>query len=300
MLPMTGRSEDRVTYPEFYNLPDGDLLSLYRIGASGNGNLVLNRYDVRRGSWETVQENLIDGQGRRSAYWQAAVDEQGTLHLSWVWRESGDVATNHDLCYAKSGDGGRTWQKSNGLPSAIPITIDNAEVAARIPQQHELMNQTSMAADAHGHPLIATYWREEGTDVPQYHVVHHDGSKWRDSNVGRQTVAFRLGGAGTKGVPISRPQIMAGDNQAYLLYRDEGRGSKVSLAICNDLTKGQWRVADLTESSVARWEPSYDIALWQKSRQLHAFVQRVEQRDGEGTLDVPPEMVYVLEWRPVK
>ena len=36
-LPMLGRKEKRVTYPEFYNLSGGNLLFLYRDGASGAG-----------------------------------------------------------------------------------------------------------------------------------------------------------------------------------------------------------------------------------------------------------------------
>src|SRR5207248_1481575 len=48
---MTGIAEDRVSYPEFYKLPKGDLLFLYRNGASGNGNLVINRYLVAAKKW---------------------------------------------------------------------------------------------------------------------------------------------------------------------------------------------------------------------------------------------------------
>ena len=59
---------------------------------------------------------LLDGQGQRNAYWQVAIDPQGSVHLSWVWRETPDVATNHDLGYAKSTDGGLTWQTSTGEP----------------------------------------------------------------------------------------------------------------------------------------------------------------------------------------
>ncbi|KOH45986.1 hypothetical protein NC99_11980 [Sunxiuqinia dokdonensis] len=44
--PMIGGNEQTVSYPEFYALPDGDLLFAYREGGSGNGNLVLNRYDL--------------------------------------------------------------------------------------------------------------------------------------------------------------------------------------------------------------------------------------------------------------
>ena len=44
--PMTGNGEEDVTYPEFHTLPSGDLLFVYRSGASGRGNMVMNRYDL--------------------------------------------------------------------------------------------------------------------------------------------------------------------------------------------------------------------------------------------------------------
>lgn len=301
-LPMTGKHEDRVTYPEFYNLADGGLLFIYRDGASGSGNLVMNRYDAATGTWQQIQENLIDGQRQRNAYSQAAVDDKGVIHVSWVWRESGDVATNHDLCYAKSADGGKTWLKSTGEQYTLPITQANAEIAVAIPQKQELINQTSMTTDAKGRPYIATYWREKDADIPQYHVAYHDGQKWQVSTIGKQTIPFRLGGTGTKRIPISRPQILAdstgGVDRAYLLFRDEGRGSKASVAICDDLSKSDWRIEDLTADSLGQWEPSFDMARWQRDKVINAFVQRAEQRDGEGVANVPPEMVYILEWKP--
>lgn len=60
--PMTGKDEDDVTYPEFYRMPSGDLLFAYRSGASGRGNLVLNRYDLKSRKWSRVQDILIDGE----------------------------------------------------------------------------------------------------------------------------------------------------------------------------------------------------------------------------------------------
>src|SRR5690606_3499356 len=95
---MTGKQEDKVTYPESQNLSDGSLLFLYRSGASGRGNLVVNRYKPETGQWKQLHQNLIDGQGIRSAYWQTHVDSNG-IHLSWIWRESWDVTTNHDIAY---------------------------------------------------------------------------------------------------------------------------------------------------------------------------------------------------------
>ena len=84
--------------------------------------------------------------------------------------------------YAKSTDGGKTWQKPNGEQYRLPITADNAEYAARIPQRHELINTTSMCADAAGRPYIATFWRPQGTKVPQYHLIYYDGSEWQLPN----------------------------------------------------------------------------------------------------------------------
>jgi hypothetical protein len=152
-LSMTGQNEDKVTYPEFYKLPGGDLLFFYRDGQSGNGNLILNRYSVKTKKWTRVQDNLIDGEKSRNAYWQIAIDSKGTIHLSWVWRESPDVASNHDMCYARSADGGKTWARTNGEKYSLPITAATAEYAARIPQKSELINQTSMFADEEGKPI---------------------------------------------------------------------------------------------------------------------------------------------------
>ena len=94
---MTGVDEGDVTYPEFYPLTDGDLLFVYRSGSSGRGNLVMNRYSLKDHKWARVQDVLIDGEDKRNAYWQLYVDEKGTIHLSWVWRETWQVETNHDL-----------------------------------------------------------------------------------------------------------------------------------------------------------------------------------------------------------
>ena len=72
-----GSNEDKVTYPQFFNLPDGRLLFLYRDGSSGNGNLTINRNDPATQAWQRLHDVLIDGQNQRSVYWQATVDAEG-------------------------------------------------------------------------------------------------------------------------------------------------------------------------------------------------------------------------------
>jgi hypothetical protein len=301
-MVMTGLNEKKVSYPEFYKLPDGNLLFFYRDGGSGQGNMVINRYNIQTKKWKQLHSNLIDGETKRNAYWQAFVDKKGTIHLSWVWRESPDVASNHDMCYARSADGGITWTKSNAEEYQLPITAATAEYAVHIPQQSELINQTSMYADALGHPYIATYWCEQGDSVPQYHLIYKKGKQWQVQNLGFRKNAFSLSGAGTKRIPVSRPQIIvwsAGKSIcAAIIFRDEERGGKISAAICSDIDKNKWVIKNLQNTAMGSWEPSYDTELWKQKRVVHLFVQKTDQTDAEGRSDMMPQMVQVLEWKP--
>ena len=104
---MTGQ-EDRVTYPEFCNLPDGGLLYMFREGMSGNGDTYLSRYDPAFGTWVPVhaaggsRSPFIKGRGwtpNSNAYPNNFIlDGQRRLHLVWTWRyntilppSSGDI-----------------------------------------------------------------------------------------------------------------------------------------------------------------------------------------------------------------
>lgn len=306
-MEMIGSEEEAVTYPEFHRLPDGRLIFLYRDGSSGNGNLVINRYDPGSYEWERLHRVLIDGEGERNAYWQAATDSRGTLHLSWVWRESSDVATNHDICYARSRDGGLSWETSEGRPYELPITASTAEYAALIPQESELINQTSMAVDHQGRPFIATYFTPEGEGVPQYHMIHKGKDGWSVSQVTRRKTGFSLSGGGTKKIPISRPQILLQDHpggkRVYLLFRDQERGNSVTLGWTDPEYPDAWRFSELTGEPLGSWEPTYDTELWKNEGKLHLFVQKAGQGDGETLEAMDPQPVRILEvplpaWNP--
>ena len=294
---MTGIDEGNVTYPEFYNLPGGDLLFVYRSGASGRGNMAINRYITTEKRWKRVQDSLLDGQEVRSPYWQLYVDANGVIHVSWVWRETWLVETNHDLCYARSSDGGRTWQRSDGSEYQLPITAQNAEYALRIPQNSELINQTSMTADTLSHPYIATYWRSEDSEVPQYRIVWHDGEQWHTSQVANRTEPFSLSGGGTKMIPVSRPRIVVDGNRIALIVRDAERGSHPALYVSETGPEGEWKYLPLTSFSVDAWEASFDIPRWQRKGILSIFIQNTHQGDGERTIPSDPTPVYILETR---
>lgn len=301
-MTMTGAMEDNVTYPQFYKMPNGNLIFMYRYGVSGNGNLVINSYDHHSQQWTRLQENLIDGEGARNAYWQACIDKNGVIHVSWVWRETWDVSTNHDLCYARSADGGKTWQTYTGESYSLPINIDNAEVAWEIPQKSSLINQTSMSADENGNPVIATYWKDDKTQKPQYQVVYCNDDGWNKKVISNRASDFKLGGGGTKKIPISRPQVMIKTENStttvIVVFRDEERENRPSVYVNTNFPDGDGDTFDLSKDDLGSWEPSYDTERWKQSGILALFKQKVDQVDAEGLAEAEPTEVSVLEWKP--
>lgn len=294
---MTGKEEEKVSYPQFYNLRNGNLLFLYRSGQSGRGVLIANIYNLMDKKWSQIHKNLIDGEDQRNAYWQAFVDEKGDIHLSWVWRETWDVSTNHDIAYAVSRDNGITWEKTTGEKYKLPITATSAEYAWKVPENSSLINQTSITADAQGNPYIANYWNEKG--ITQYHIVYYSEGIWKKENTGLRNSFFQLGGGGTKRLPVSRPEILVNAEKnsllTYLLFRDEERGNKISLAYKDLASTDQWKIKDLTSHSVGEWEPNFDKDLFREKKKLHIFVQKVTQVDGEGLASEPATPVQILE-----
>ncbi len=299
LLSMTHTNENNVTYPEFYKLSNGDLLFVYRDGASGRGNLVMNRYNLKDQAWSRIHDVLIDGENQRNAYWQIWVDSNDYIHISWVWRESWMVETNHDLCYAFSQDGGKTWLNSKKEVYTLPINAENAEYIVSIPENSELINQTSMVADQWSNPYIATYWRDQDSDRPQYRIVWFDGKKWNINQVYERKTSFTLSGGGTKRIPISRPKLVVNNNldsiECYFMFRDEDRLNRVSIAYTPNLIGNHWNIKDYTTFTVDAWEPNFDTNLWKEQKKLHLFIQRNGQGDGERKEKIEPQPIYVLE-----
>lgn len=307
-ISMLGRDEVSVTYPQFYPTRDGGLLFLYRDGGSGNGRLILNRFDPSSRQWQRLQSNLIDGEGERSAYWDMTIDADGGLHLAWTWRETPDVASNHDLLYAYSPDGGRHWQRSDGTAYSLPITVDSAEFAAKIPQNRNLMNPPMVATDPWLRPYISSYWSVTEGERPRFAVVYRRDERWLTAPGPMAGRDFELKGWGTKRPPISRAALLVeskGDKgRAHLIYRDDSLGSRVVLATVEDLEAQdpeapKWDRRFLTEVDVGAWEPSVDPIQWLQTGQAHLLLQRVDQVDGddESGSDVPGSPLELLIWR---
>lgn len=313
---MLGNQEQSVTYPQFFRLPDGDLLFQYRDGGSGNGQLVMNRYNTKNHRWQRIHNSLIDGQGKRSAYWDMAQDKQGHLHLAWIWRETPDVSSNHDIAYARSADGGRTWTTLNGKPLKLPLNQANADYAFRIPPKSNLMNPPVVAVDSEGHPFIASYWSPKPKAKPRYHVIYATEGHWEEMEGPEADEYFSLSGNGTKHPPMSRPVLLvesslsSGADKAvgeevdwvHLIYRNH-LGQLVA-ATTNKLAQPTWKERLLIKDSLGAWEPTIDPVQWSRFGQVQMLVQPVEQSDGDDqgsptateTKEPPSSPLELLVW----
>jgi hypothetical protein len=292
---MTGLAEDHVTYPQFISAPDGTLYFFYRDGESGNGTLCLNRYDVASKSWRAIQHPLIDGQNKCNPYWwRPAIGKDGSIHLAWCWRDTPDAGTNHDLCYARSNDGGKTWLRSDGKPQPIPITQENAEVVLPITKGSNLINQCSAAIDPDGHPHLAEYMNDP-SGIPQYFDVWFNGTHWLTSQVSHRTTKFSLNGSGSLAIPISRPEIaISQTGTVYLITRDADLGGGIRLYQAKS-PYDHWNTIDLTHEDLGNWEPSYDLTSFWDDGILSLFVLHVQQGNHEKTTTFPPQEAAILQ-----
>ena len=299
-VPMTGKDEAHVTYPEFVPAPDGTLYFFYRDGSSGNGSLCLNRWDSTKREWQVMQHPLVDGVGVCNPYWwRPAFDpKKGTLHLAWCWRDSGDARTNHDLCHMRSDDRGKTWKTVAGKIILLPVTPTNAPVADPVPVGSNLINQCSLAVDSKGHPHLAQY-QNDPNGLPQYTHLWHDGARWQRNVVGHRTTAFSLSGGGTLRIPISRPEIALHPNgTAYFITRDADNGGRIRVFRSQSQNyAAPWSAIDVTPlgEDFGNWEPTYDTVRWREKGILSLFVLPVQQGDHETVTAHGPQNAFIGE-----
>ncbi|MDP8244399.1 MAG: BNR repeat-containing protein [Candidatus Hinthialibacter antarcticus] len=218
----TGFKEDRVCYPNLTQMSDGTILMMHRFGGSGNGMRILKQYDEKTQTWSGPEHPITNGMDRKptcNAYpiGRMQEDNNGVLHFAWCWRETPDVLTNFDICYAKSLDKGLTWLSWNGKPFDLPITPENAEVVDPIPQKTGLMNGGSHILDDAGNPYIG-YTRFDKNGCNQLFVATPDDEKWNIIQITdwQETIQFEGRGSIPKSPPT--PSLRWKDGNLHIRY----------------------------------------------------------------------------------
>ncbi len=326
---MTGAHETGTTYPNFIRIPSSDdLLFNYRTGGSGNGVYRMSRYDDVTDTWSWTSEEWITNTDSSGLTYNAyphnmSYDSNGGLHASWTFRynsssPTGNVGfqTNHNLMYAYSPDDGVTWYRDIGGTDPYVVDIDDqtAEVIVPIPEGSSLINTGTQAIDVHNRPAIATWWAPRANDPRpdhrrQYMYVGHNGDGWFTSQITHRTSddpnALNGINEASLGInPTRRPQIVIDDyNRAYVLFNQGETNGKPTIAWSQAESRDDWEFIELDPEDVRNTELTLDRALWESSKQMHIFVQKLDGNSANGGTparilewDTAAAMGRVLKW----
>ncbi len=177
--PMVGEREQRMTYPLFMKDKAGRLLFRYRDGHSGSGDDLCNVYDEAMQKWTRLLTSpLTNGQGKMNAYSTTPLlGPDGMFHLCWVWRDTPDCATNHDLSYAKSADLVH-WVDSAGKELTLPITFATGEIVDPVPAKGGIINSNlGLGFDTRAR-VILTYHKYDANGDLQIYAARRDPEGW--------------------------------------------------------------------------------------------------------------------------
>lgn len=195
---LVGDNEVQMTYPKFIKLQDGRLIFHYRTGASFNGKELYNVQDTA-GNWSRYLETpLTDGQGHMNAYaTDPKLGRDGYYHMAWVWRNSSDCSTNHDLSYARSRDLVH-WTSVDGTPVELPITYDDeCLLVDPCPVNGGMLNGSSRVGfDRKGRPVIS-YHKYDDEGRMQIFVARYENDRWRIAQITDWDCNWRLAGGGS-------------------------------------------------------------------------------------------------------
>jgi hypothetical protein len=197
-LAMVGSNEQLTTYPIFFTGPTGDLVFEYRDGESGNGNTIFNAYDTGDQTWTRLLNSaLLDGEDQRNAYPEGPVlGPDGYFHLVWVWRDTADASTNHDLSYARSQDL-KAWQAGDGTPVTLPITLAKSDVVDPVPVNGGMINNnTRVGFDLDARPVVS-YHKFDGAGNTQLYAARLESGAWAVHQMTDWDERWSFGGGGT-------------------------------------------------------------------------------------------------------
>jgi hypothetical protein len=254
--------EARVTYPIFLHHADGRLIVKYRSGRSGSGDEIYNVFDPSTDTWRRLLDApLASGEGKRNAYFVGPVlGPDKMFHIVWVWRDSPDASTNHDLSYARSRDLIH-WERSDGVPLALPITLGKAEIVDPVRVRGGMINNnTVLGFDSAGRPVV-TYHKFDAAGDTQIYLARREATGWRSAQVSRwKGFRWDFGGPGSLAGQVQVGAVRpSGAGQLVVPVIREGRSLELVVDEASLAFVEEQPVAGLGDQMAARYPPPADM-----------------------------------------
>lgn len=326
LVPDEPELEERVTYPRFFNHPDGTLYFEYRNGGSGNGDRLLHRHDAATNTWERLGALLQrsgtypewnDSTSRNAYPHDYVFGEDGRLHVTWTWRETPAWPSNHGVNYAYSDDGGVTWHNNAGahvadLSADDPIQLADDTEVVEAPVNSWFMNTGAMTLDLDGQPHIITYRSTKVSEDPSardLHYIHYwrtsDG-RWHERFVDDTSVDPEPWAARPHPEPLRRGDLFfddAGNLHAYFPV-----AGRIYAGVARAHTGwADWRIYKIGDGPLPPLEhgPKHDRARWERDGVISMAHSEVTEDGyrfviedyllGAGSAPEPPDLELARE-----
>ncbi len=307
-LPMTGRYEERVTYPVFFKDHNGDLYFQYRNGGSGDGITYWNRYDVATKKWESLFETpIFDGEKEANAYMTNPVlGPDGYFYIVWMWRLTPIANTNHNLSCMRSKDL-RNWENLKGEKVRLPVRwSDDLTIVDPVGPWNGLINMGfNISWDSDKTPYI-TYHKYDPDGISQVFAARwepgsglkgewniHQVSRWKDFKW-----SLNKGGSIANSVWISKIRP-AGPDEIAVNYHHEtyGDGSWILDKASLQIKKSGKTTENTDLAALPQARLGEGMAFRHKSDNTGAFVMRWQtlptnqDRPHPGPVPAPVDLV---------
>jgi hypothetical protein len=207
---MVGSEESRCTYPRFLRGAANELLFCYRAGRSGDGNQIFNAYESATRTWKRfLDQPLTDGEGKRNAYFDGPTKgPDDFFHLAWVWRESPDAATCHDLSYARSKDL-KHWTTGADEPLSLPLRLGPSATVDPVPQRGGILNTSVKLGFDHLQRPTISYHKSDARGDTQPFIARLESGRWVPHQVTNWPYRWDFGGGGALVVEVSVSGVRA-------------------------------------------------------------------------------------------
>ena len=250
---MIGKNEKKCTYPQFFRGPGGEFMFHYRDGSSGKGNEIFNVFDQKTKKWRRLMDTpLADGEGVKNAYLNGPVTgPDGYFHLSWLWRDTPDCVTNHDLSYVRSKDL-INWETISGEKVDLPITFATKGVVVDpTPFRGGLINTSNVLGfDSKKRPIIS-YHKYDKNGKSQAYNARLEKGQWKIYQTSDWDYRWYFHGFGAIEIDISIGPVVLKDEGLTQLYNHKIHGS------------GEWVLDEKTLKPIGNATPN-DNPLWPK------------------------------------
>ena len=270
----------KVTYPRFWQTPEGGLQFCYRRRGSGDGERMLVDYNPKTNQWSNTRQidsnkgTYGESHSRGSYPNGYTYGPKGNLHTTWVWREDPRSA-NHDLMYAYSEDHGKTWLNNDGNKLNGPAALDSPGITVvTINEAYGLLNTHGQAVDSTGQ--IHTVMQHCDDKSLKAAGSKPGAVRFGPSKAQRYYHYFRTADGTWEtrvlpGVAGSRPKTFLdrADN-AYLIF--EKSGKLIIMGATASTSWKDWRVLHTERGGFCN-EMLGDFYRWQNSGVLSIMVQ---------------------------